>query len=127
MKAVDTHGFRDNTLLVFTNDNGPVLEAMSKPWRGTKNTTFEGGVRVPCLVRWPGRVKPQVREELVSTIDLTPTLLAAANAAPISDLPGRALQPLFEGSELVLVGLVKRCYRHLTLGQLVLERSFARG
>jgi arylsulfatase A-like enzyme len=56
--AVDEHGFKDNTLVVFTNDNGPVLEEMSKPYRGTKNTTFEGGVRVPCLLRWPGHTKP---------------------------------------------------------------------
>ena len=56
--AIDRHGFRGNTLVIFTNDNGPVLEEMSKPWRGTKNTTFEGGVRVPCLLRWPGHTKP---------------------------------------------------------------------
>ncbi|NNM30370.1 MAG: sulfatase-like hydrolase/transferase, partial [Akkermansiaceae bacterium] len=58
VKAVDKHGFRDNTLVIFTNDNGPVLEEMSTPWRGTKNTTFEGGVRVPCLLRWPGHTEP---------------------------------------------------------------------
>jgi arylsulfatase A-like enzyme len=56
--AIDRHGLRDNTLVVFTNDNGPVLEEMSEPYRGTKNTTYEGGVRVPCLLRWPGRTKP---------------------------------------------------------------------
>ncbi len=56
--AVDEHGFKRNTLIVFTNDNGPVLEEMSRPFRGTKNTTFEGGVRVPCVVRWPGRIRP---------------------------------------------------------------------
>jgi arylsulfatase A-like enzyme len=56
--AIDKNGFKDNTLLVFTNDNGPVLEEMSAPYRGTKNTTFEGGVRVPCLMRWPGHTRP---------------------------------------------------------------------
>lgn len=56
--AIEKHGFADNTILIFTNDNGPVLEEMSAPYRGTKNTTFEGGVRVPCLVRWPGHTKP---------------------------------------------------------------------
>ena len=55
--AIDENGFKENTLVVFTNDNGPVLEEMSKPYRGTKNTTFEGGVRVPCLLRWPGYTK----------------------------------------------------------------------
>ena len=56
--AVDKNGFKDNTIVVFTNDNGPVLESMSEPYRGTKNTTFEGGVRVPCLIRWPGHIEP---------------------------------------------------------------------
>ena len=55
--AIDKAGLRDNTLLIFTNDNGPILEEMSAPYRGTKNTTFEGGVRVPCLVRWPGKIE----------------------------------------------------------------------
>ena len=45
VNAIDKHGFKEDTLIVFTNDNGPVLEEMSKPYRGTKNTTFEGGVR----------------------------------------------------------------------------------
>ena len=54
VEALDLHQMRDNTLLVFTNDNGPVMEELSKPYRGTKNTTFEGGVRSPAIVRWPG-------------------------------------------------------------------------
>ena len=63
VKALDKHGFADNTLVVFTNDNGPVLESMSRPYRGTKNTTFEGGVRVPCLVRWPGKIKAGLKND----------------------------------------------------------------
>jgi arylsulfatase A-like enzyme len=58
LDAIEKNGIKENTLVVFTNDNGPVLESMSTPWRGTKNTTFEGGVRVPCLLRWPGHTKP---------------------------------------------------------------------
>ena len=57
VNAIDDNGFKDNTLLIFTNDNGPVLEEMSKPYRGTKNTTFEGGVRQPCILRWPGHTE----------------------------------------------------------------------
>ena len=57
VSAIDKHGFRDNTLVIFTNDNGGLTEEMSKPYRGTKNTTYEGGVRVPCVLRWPGKVK----------------------------------------------------------------------
>jgi arylsulfatase A-like enzyme len=58
MKAVEEKGIRDNTLFIFANDNGPVMEEMSAPYRGTKNTTFEGGVRTPCLLRWPGHTEP---------------------------------------------------------------------
>ncbi|MDF1788495.1 MAG: sulfatase-like hydrolase/transferase, partial [Verrucomicrobiales bacterium] len=58
VSAIDKQGLKENTLVIFTNDNGPVLEEMSKPYRGAKNTTFEGGVRVPCVMRWPGKTKP---------------------------------------------------------------------
>ena len=58
VSALDKQGLKENTLVIFTNDNGPVLEEMSKPYRGAKNTTYEGGVRVPCVMRWPGKTKP---------------------------------------------------------------------
>ena len=57
LDAIDAGGFRDNTLVVCTNDNGGLTEESNRPFRGTKNTTFEGGVRVPCLMRWPGNLK----------------------------------------------------------------------
>ena len=79
MKAVDDNGFRDNTLFVFTNDNGPVLEEMSKPYRGTKNTTFEGGVRQPCILRWPGLAKPgSSNDGLMFITDFYSTLISLA-------------------------------------------------
>lgn len=79
--AVDKAGIKDNTLFVFANDNGPVLEEMSKPWRGTKNTTFEGGVRTPCLVRWPGRTEPgSTTDEMFFIADWFDTFLAVAGA-----------------------------------------------
>lgn len=80
--AIDTKGFKDNTLLIFTNDNGPVLEEMSKPYRGTKNTTFEGGVRVPCLVRWPGRVKANTANDgMMFIADWYSTFITLAGAS----------------------------------------------
>lgn len=54
MKSLDENGFADNTVLIFTNDNGGLTEEINAPYRGTKNTTFEGGVRVPFIMRWPG-------------------------------------------------------------------------
>ena len=74
--AIDQNGLRENTLLVFTNDNGPVLEEMSKPYRGTKNTTFEGGVRQPAIIRWPGHTKPgTTKDGLMFISDFFPSFI----------------------------------------------------
>ena len=63
-----------------------------------KRTCYEGGLRIPLIVRWPGHAwAGQVRTELVSTIDLAPTFLAVAGATPIAGLPGRSLVPLLAG------------------------------
>ena len=63
---------------------------------GGVSTCYEGGLSIPLLVRWPDQIVPQIREELVSTIDLLPTLLTAAQAHPVEGVPGRAWQPLFK-------------------------------
>lgn len=78
-KAIDDSGFRDNTLFIFTNDNGPVLEEFSKPYRGTKNTTYEGGVRQPAIVRWPGHTTPgATKDGLMFIADFFPTFITLA-------------------------------------------------
>lgn len=100
--AIDKHGFRDNTLLVFTNDNGPVLAEMSKPYRGTKNTTFEGGVRVPCLVRWPGRTHPgSSNNEMMFIADWYSTLITLGGGKHEQEMPVDAIdmtKTLFAGA-----------------------------
>ena len=79
LDALDESGLASETLVVFTNDNGPVLEEMSAPYRGTKNTTFEGGVRVPCLIRWPGRIEAgATHDELMFIADFFPTFVTLA-------------------------------------------------
>ena len=86
--AIDEHGFKDDTLIVFTNDNGPVLEEMSEPYRGTKNTTFEGGVRMPCLVRWPGHTEPgSVSDGLMFIADWFSTLISLSGGTHQQALP----------------------------------------
>jgi N-sulfoglucosamine sulfohydrolase len=88
LETLERSGKVDNTLIVYLGDHGADF------LRG-KRTSYEGGVRVPLIIRWPGRAKPrQVREELVSMVDLMPTLLEAAGATPVENLPGRSLLPL---------------------------------
>jgi len=91
LETLDRLGFSKNTLVIFSSDNGPVLDdgykdgAVEKlgdhkpagPWRGGKYSAFEGGTRVPFLVRWPGRVKPGVSDAVMSQVDL------AASLAPL--------------------------------------------
>ena len=91
LATLQDSGKAGQTVVVYLGDHGADL------LRG-KRTCYEGGVRVPLIVRWPGRQEAgQVRGELVSTIDLVPTLLAAADAEPIGGLAGRSLAPLIAG------------------------------
>jgi len=83
LKKLDDLGVTDNTIVIWTTDNG--AEVMSwpdggtTPFRGEKNTNWEGGYRVPLVVRWPGVIKPGTEiNEIVSHEDWLPTLLAAA-------------------------------------------------
>lgn len=78
-KAIHDNGLTNETLFIFTNDNGPVLEEMSKPYRGTKNTTFEGGVRQPAILRWPGHTEPRsIKSGLMFISDFFPTFITLA-------------------------------------------------
>lgn len=99
--AVDKNGFGENTLVIFTNDNGPVLEEMSKPYRGTKNTTFEGGVRTPCVLRWPGKIVPGTMQDgMMFVADFYSTFITLAGGKHEQSRPVDALDMtgmLFDG------------------------------
>jgi arylsulfatase A-like enzyme len=72
----------ENTLVVFTSDNGAIRRGSNLPLSGGKATTLEGGMRVPCIVRWPGKVPAgSLCDEVASTIDLLPTLACLAGGA----------------------------------------------
>lgn len=100
-RALQRHGLLDNTLMIFTSDNGPWLSygnhaGSAGPLREGKGTTWEGGVRVPCLMRWPARIPAgTVCEELCATIDLVPTIANLIGAAlPEHPIDGRDILPL---------------------------------
>jgi len=85
LDAVDQLGIADNTIVVFTSDNGPEAQqayyGYSGPWRGTYFTGWEGSLRVPFIIRWPGKVPAgTVSNEIVHEIDLFPTLTRIAGA-----------------------------------------------
>ncbi len=93
IQALADHGLTNNTLVVFTSDHGATFEQgnqgtcyaldSNRPFRGQKRTLWEGGVRVPAVVCWPGRVPSGVvSREIVQMTDLFPTFLAAAEGAP---------------------------------------------
>ena len=86
-------GKADNTLVIYLGDHGADL------LRG-KRTSYEGGVRIPMIIHWPGKTKAgHVSQQLVSTLDLMPTLLTIAGARPVNNLPGRSLASLLQGKE----------------------------
>jgi arylsulfatase A-like enzyme len=90
LKAVDDLGIANNTILLYTTDNGPHQnswpDAGTTPFRSEKNTNWEGAFRVPCLIRWPGRIQPgSVSNEMISGLDWLPTLMAAAGDPDIKE------------------------------------------
>jgi len=94
--ALERHRLRERTLIIFTSDNGPWLSyghhaGSAGPLREGKGTTFEGGVRVPCVMNWPGRIPAgTVCDELTATIDLLPTIAGLIGA----ELPARRIDGL---------------------------------
>lgn len=90
LKHLEEIGEADNTIVVFTTDNGAEVftwpDGGMTPFNATKGTSFEGGFRVPCIVRWPGKIKPGVIENgIFSGLDWFPTLVAAAGNVDITD------------------------------------------
>lgn len=97
-----------DTLVIFTSDNGPTFNGGTDsdffesrgPWREGKTTVYEGGLRVPFLVRWPGRVAPgSVSGHQTAFQDLLPTLVEAAGGTPPPGLDGLSLLPVLLGQE----------------------------
>jgi arylsulfatase A len=104
--ALKDAGVDKNTLVVFTSDNGPWLSmkhfgGSALPLRDGKFSTYEGGMREPCIMRWPGRIPAgKVCDKLCGTIDLLPTFAKLAGAEIPADrvIDGRNIFPLMEGS-----------------------------
>ena len=90
LKAVDDLGIANDTIVIYTTDNGPNMfswpDAAMTPFRSEKDSNWEGAFRVPAMVRWPGRIKPgQISNEMVSGMDWFPTLLSAAGDTTVKE------------------------------------------
>lgn len=104
LRSLERHGLDEDTLVIFTSDNGPWLNfgnhaGSALPLREGKGTMFEGGVRVPCIMRWPGKISPgTVCHRMAATIDILPTL-AAITGTVLHEKPidGVNILPLLEG------------------------------
>lgn len=90
LQALNNNGLEQNTIVVFTSDNGGAwytgIPDLNQPYRGWKGTFFEGGIHVPLLMRWPGRIAPgTVRTDTASGLDMFATIAAATGARMPAD------------------------------------------
>jgi arylsulfatase A-like enzyme len=88
MKSLDDAGIADNTIVIFTSDNGGERYADTWPFTGRKTELLEGGLRIPAIVKWPGHIQAgRTSEQVTANMDWLPTLLAAAGTSPDPDYP----------------------------------------
>lgn len=100
LDTLDETGLTQNTLVLYSSDNGGVLAngANNGPWRGGKTHMYEGGLRVPFAARWPGQVAPGSRSDRMAlTMDLFATALDAAGVAPRDGVDGLSILPTLRG------------------------------
>lgn len=99
---LDKSGLRENTVVIFTSDNGfSPIQSINNNLRGSKGTAYEGGIRVPAIVSWPGKINPSINEEIISAVDWFPTFIDLANITGYNEfLDGKSVVPLLHGRTL---------------------------
>jgi arylsulfatase A-like enzyme len=106
MQLLDELGIADNTIVIFTSDNGPHREGGADPdffnsaagFRGYKRDLYEGGIRVPMIASWPGKIKPGTTTDHISTFwDIMPTFAELANTSAPADIDGISFVPTLLG------------------------------
>ena len=110
MDLVKSLGLDDNTLVMFSSDNGPTFNRLggsdsdffesAGPFKGLKGSLYEGGIRVPLVARWPGKITPgQESSHLSAFWDIMPTLAEVTGTTPPADIDGISLAPTLLGSD----------------------------
>jgi arylsulfatase A-like enzyme len=105
MKTLADKKLANETIVIFLTDNGPGGVRFNSGLRNRKGTVYDGGIRVPCYVRWPAKLKPGTAvDQPTAHVDLTPTLLDACGAKPAKPVSfdGRSLLPLLTGEKKAL-------------------------
>lgn len=105
LQALDDAGIAENTIVIFASDNGGDKFSNFGSFQGKKGNLYEGGIRVPTFIRWPGVIQPnQINEQVMITQDITATILAATqtNPDPNYHLDGENLLPVIKGEIPVL-------------------------
>src|SRR5579872_331622 len=100
-RAIKDSGLEQNTLVIFTSDNGPWYQGSAGKLRGRKNTTYEGGVREPFIAAWPGKIPAsRVCDGLASMLDMFPTIVRQCGAElPAKPLDGIDIWPMLTGQK----------------------------
>jgi uncharacterized sulfatase len=102
MGILDKSGKRKDTLIIYVTDNGWIQNPNRNGYAPrSKQTPYEGGIRTPIMYCWPGKIPPGERSELTSSIDIVPTILAAAGAKMPKDLPGLNLMENLTGNKAI--------------------------
>ena len=124
LAALKQHGLDEQTLVLYTSDNGPA-PGSAGPLRGKKGSSWEGGMREPCLMRWPGKIPAgKICSEVATIMDLLPTLAKLAGTKPPTDrvIDGKDIWPLLSGQEGAKTPYEAFFY-HTSQGQLAAVRS----
>jgi uncharacterized sulfatase len=111
LKHLDDQGLAENTIVVYVTDNGWITDPKTgEAAPKSKQSPYDGGLRTPIMIRWPGRVKPQRSDSLAMSLDILPTLLAATGLKPTSHMPGVNL--LDEQSVAARKAIFGECFTH---------------
>ena len=95
LAAIDAHGLMENTIVIFTSDNGGERFAHTWPFTGLKTELLQGGLRIPTVMAWPAKIPAgRVSTQVMATMDWLPTLLAAAGTAPDPQYPSDGMNLL---------------------------------
>ena len=126
--ALEKDGLLDNTLIVFTSDNGPFFEGSTAGLKGGKGNTWEGGYRVPFILSWPAVIREgRIVDAIATNLDILPTVADLLDLQPSAEIiDGYSLRPLFDGDNVLqqryvyyfnneaVVGLRDQNWKYLT-------------